>query len=463
MRRTTKETDVKSSTNVIVFLTDQQRWDTCGCYGQRLPVTPNLDRMAAEGVRFEHAFTCQPVCGPARACLQTGKWATELGTYENDIALPAGERTLAHRLADAGYETGYIGKWHLASTAARYATPANPACNFHHQAVPPERRGGYRDFWLASDVLEFTSHAYDGHVFDGEGRQRDFPAGRYRADVLGDWALEFLDSRSGDRPFFLFLSFIEPHHQNDHRCYEGPHGSKERFARFDVPGDLADTAGDWRESYPDYLGCCQSLDANLGRVRAKLAEKGWADNTLVLFTSDHGSHFKTRNAEYKRACHDGCIRIPLVACGPGFTGGSVVRELASLVDIPPTVIAAAGLPPVGTMRGHALQAPAAGQTQDWPQEVFLQISEDHMGRAIRTARWKYEVWVPTDKPGTGDTRMGSDVYHEHHLYDLERDPHERCNLVRDPAYVGVRRDLAVILNRRLREAGEAEARILPAE
>jgi arylsulfatase A-like enzyme len=448
--------------NVIVFLTDQQRWDTCGCYGQSLPVTPELDRMAAEGVQFLNAFTCQPVCGPARACLQTGRWATELGTYENDIALPPGERTIARWLGDEGYETGYIGKWHLASTAARFATPSRPEANFWQGPVPPERRGGYRDWWLAADVLEFTSHAYDGHAFDGEGKRREFPAGRYRADVLGDWALEFLDSRRGERPFLLFLSFIEPHHQNDHGRYEGPTGSAERFGDYAVPGGLLGTAGDWRESYPDYLGCCRALDDNLARIRARLAGKGWGDNTLILFTSDHGSHFKTRNAEYKRACHDACIRIPLVACGPGFRGGRVVRELVSLMDLPPTVVAASGKPPPAVMRGRPLQELAAGRAADWPGEVFLQISEDHMGRAIRTARWKYEVWVPTDTPGRGDTRMGSDVYHEYHLYDLKHDPHERRDLVREPEWAACRRELADVLKRRMRAAGEVDPTIVPA-
>ena len=161
--------------NVIVFLSDQQRWDSVGCYGQKLDLTPQLDRMAAEGVRFRYAFTSQPVCGPTRAVLQTGKYATQTGCFRNGIPLPTSEKTLAHWFSEAGYEVAYIGKWHLASTNA------NP--------VPPERRGSYRDFWLASDVLEFTSHSYDGHMFDGQGRQRDFPPGRYRVDAQTDWAI----------------------------------------------------------------------------------------------------------------------------------------------------------------------------------------------------------------------------------------------------------------------------------
>lgn len=436
--------------NILFIFSDQQRWDTMGCYGQRLPVTPHLDRLAADGTRFEYAFTCQPVCGPARSCLQTGKYATETGCFRNNITLPRDERTLAHFLADAGYEVGYLGKWHLAS---------QPGQDYETRAVPPELRGGYRDFWLASDVLEYTSHSYDGHMFDADGNRREFPENRYRVDVLTDWTLEYLRSRDGKRPFFLFLSFIEPHHQNDHHCYEGPVGSRERFADYDVPGDLVGTAGDWRENYPDYLGCCASLDDNVGRIRAELVRLGLAEDTLLLYTSDHGSHFCTRNAEYKRSCHDGCIRIPMIAHGPGFNGGHVVENLVSLIDIPPTILAAGGAPIPATMRGRPLQQADAA---DWPEEVFLQISEDHIGRAIRTRRWKYSVWVPSDRQWSGSASPGSAVYTEECLYDLQADPHERNNLVADPACAGVRAELAETLKRRMVAAGEDVPEILPA-
>jgi len=451
--------------NILVFFTDQQRWDTCDCYrggpaawdGERrpIPVTPNLNRMAAEGVRFELAFTCQPVCGPARACLQTGRYATETGCFRNDIALPLNERTIAHDLSEAGYQTAYIGKWHLASSGKE--------ADYREKPVPPERRGGYRDFWLASDVLEFTSHSYDGRMFDGDMNPREFPPGRYRADVLTDWAIEYLQNRRDSRPFLLFLSFIEPHHQNDHGHYEGPVGSKEKFRNFAVPGDLEGMSGDWPQEYPDYLGCVHALDANLGRIRQALADLGIADSTLVIFTSDHGSHFRTRNAEYKRACHDGCTRIPLVIRGPGFSGGRVVRELASLIDVPPTILDAAGLPIPSRMRGRSLAPLASGAASTgWPEEIFMQISEDHIGRALRTKRWKYEVWVPSDKRWSGCAEAASPSYREYHLYDLDRDPFEKHDLVRDPACDGVRAELRERLKKRIREAGEIEPQILPA-
>ncbi len=440
--------------NIVLFFTDQQRWDTCGCYGQPLAVTPNLDRMAAEGVRFELAFTCQPVCGPARACLQTGKYATEMGAFRNAIALPLDEPTVARSLSAAGYEVGYIGKWHLASTAG---LPGRPDVDFRESAVPPERRGGYKDYWLASDVLEFTSHGYDGHLFDADMQKVEFKG--YRADCIADFALEYLRTRDRKRPFFLMVSFIEPHHQNDRKRYEGPEGSKERFKDFPVPGDLAGTGGDWKESYPDYLGCCASLDHNLGRIRAELAKLGLADDTLVLYTSDHGSHFRTRNREYKRACHEGCVRIPMIACGPGFTGGKVVPDIASLIDIPPTVLRAAGAEVPATMSGRPLQDAVSGTADDWPEEAFIQISESQVGRAIRTRRWKYSVSAP-GKDGWDDP--ASDSYVEEFLYDLEADPHERNNLVKDPALAGAREELATRLKRRMVAAGEKEPVILPA-
>jgi arylsulfatase A-like enzyme len=461
-----KESGKGKQPNVVFFFVDQQRWDTCGCYGQRLNLTPNLDAMAAEGVLFERAFTCQPVCGPARACLQTGKWATEMGTFRNDKMLPQDEKTIAHHFNEWGYQTAYIGKWHLASEKEL-------GIDNRTAPVPRHLRGGWKDYWLASDVLEFTSHSYDGHMFDSDGNERVFPEGRYRADAQTDWAIEYLkEKRDPDRPFFLFLSYIEPHHQNDHNCYEGPVGSKERFKDYTVPGDLEGTGGDWRENYPDYLGCINSLDANLGRIRATLKELKLAEDTLVVYSSDHGSHFCTRNSEYKRSCHDGCTRIPMVLSGPGFSGGKRVPGLVSLLDLPPTFLEAAGIPVPPSMGGDSLvdlgsgtagaDARAAGGTgantagvrvagNPHPAEVFIQISESQVGRAIRTEKWKYSVYDPS-KEGWKD--MDSSNYVEQYLYDLEADPNERTNLVADPRFAQVRAELRERLIARMVQAHE---------
>jgi arylsulfatase A-like enzyme len=436
--------------NMIFILSDQQRWDTCGCYGQPMDTTPNLDQMAQQGVRFEHAFTPQPVCGPARACLQTGKYPLEVGAYTNGRMLPRDEKTLAQWLTGADYEVGYIGKWHLASSG-----PRGGSDDFKTKPIPADRRGGYTDFWIASDLLEFTSHSYDGHMFDADMNRREFPPNRYRVDAQTDWVLEYLETRDRRRPFFLFVSYLEPHHQNDHQHYEGPRGSKERFGNFVPPGDLVDLDGDWRVEYPDYLGCVNSLDRNLGRIRDHLAQLGLGQNTLIVYTSDHGSHFRTRNGEYKRSCHEGCIRIPMIIHGPGFGGGKVIKELVSLIDLPPTILTAAGIQTPDYMRGKPLQGLSDGNAKDWPKEVFLQISESHCGRAIRSARWKYSVRAPERSGQDPD----SEVYAEDFLYDLKNDPHEQRNLVSSSEYTEIRQRLSQILKRRMVQAGEQEPTI----
>ena len=438
--------------NIIFIFSDQQRWDTCGCYDENsreLNVTPNIDKMAEEGVLFTHAFTCQPVCGPARSCLQTGVYATETGCYRNGIALPITEKNIANYFSRNGYEVGYIGKWHLASTMGPSKEKIEKAISFVRKGVPPERRGGYKDFWLASDLLEFTSHGYDGFLYDHDRKKVKFKG--YRVDCLTDFLLEYLDTRDGKKPFFLFVSYLEPHHQNDHNVFEGPDGSKEGFKDFKIPGDLKDTSGDWRENYPDYLGCCNSIDQNVQRINSKLEELGIKNNTILVYTSDHGCHFKTRNGEYKRSCHESSIRIPLIIQGLDlFNGGKKISDLVSLIDLPPTLLYAAGIDIPKHMKGSPLQELVKGTAKNWPQEVFIQISESQIGRAIRTKKWKYSV----KSHKSGILYSSASKYKEDFLYDLEKDFHERNNLVKDPKYTEVRRELAEILKRRMAEAGE---------
>ena len=441
--------------NILFIFSDQQRWDTVSAYGgnmgRALDLSPNLDVMAGEGVLFENAFSCQPVCGPTRSCLQTGLFATETGCWRNDIALPLDAVTLPRLLRPAGYEAGYIGKWHLASTC--------PEINHRDKPIPPEYRGGYEDYWLASDVLEFTSHSYDGHMFDAEGNRVEFPPDRYRVDAVTDFAVDYLRSRKGDKPFFLFLSYIEPHHQNDHKHFEGPRGSKEKYKDYPVPGDLEGLDGDWKEELPDYLGCCASLDGAVGRLRQELENLGIADNTLVVYTSDHACHFRTRNSEYKRSCHESSIHVPMIMYGPGFTGGRRVSELVSLIDLPPTIVSAGGVEPPDAMQGTPLQPLVAGTSTNWQDDVFVQISESQIGRAVRTKRWKYSVRAPRNH--NRDNGNASDIYAEDFLYDLEADPHERKNLVRDPAFADIREEMKARLLKRMAQAHEDMPEILP--
>ena len=427
--------------NIIFYFTDQQRWDTCGCFGQPLDITPNLDALARDGVKFDNAFSPQPVCGPCRALFQTGKWPTETGCFRNNIMLPAGVKTLGNYIEEAGYETAYIGKWHLASDGE---LEKPPTIDHTVTAIPRELRGGYTGFWRAADVLEFTSHGYDGFVFDENNQRVDFKG--YRADCINDMALEFLDGYTGEKPFFMTVSQIEPHHQNDRRHYEGPEGSKERFKNFILPEDLKALGGNAAEEYPDYLGQCASLDENLGRLVAKLKEKGLYENTVILFASDHGSHFLTRNRDehlngyddYKRSCHDACLHVPLVIAGGPYRGGRAVEELVSTASLPKTILALAGVDVGDAMIGENLLDVVEKKADNRPNEIFAQISESRVGRCIRTARYTYSVYAPGVNGGAA---AASDRYADDFLYDMDQDPHQLNNVVADSAYAQVKAEL----------------------
>ncbi|MFD2670934.1 sulfatase-like hydrolase/transferase [Marinicrinis sediminis] len=425
--------------NVIVFFTDQQRWDTTGVHGNPLNLTPNFDRMARQGTHLAHTFTSQPVCGPARSCLQTGQYATTTGCYRNAIPLPKESKTMAHYFKEAGYRTGYIGKWHLAD----------------EEPVPERKRGGYED-WLAANVLEFSSDAYDTVLYNH--RNESIKLAGYRVDAMTDAAIRYIDQHQDD-PFFLMVSYLEPHHQNHSDHYPAPEGYEESYTGRWCPPDLAALGGTSHQHLGGYYGMVKRLDEALGRIRDALKSLQLSENTILLFTSDHGCHFKTRNTEYKRSCHESSIRIPAAICGSVFNRGGQVNELVSLIDLPPTLLDAAGIPVPEQMQGHSLLPLVQRKSCDWPSEVLVQISETQVGRAIRTERWKYAVHAP-DKDPVMDA--GSNQYEELFLYDLHSDPYELVNLIGMDPYQPVLEELRTRLIAKMTEAGEPEPIIVPA-
>ena len=255
----------------------------------------------------------------------------------------------------------------------------------------------------------------------------------------------------------MFVSQIEPHHQNDHHCYEGPKDVVPKFKDYPLPDDLTFLKGDYKEMYPDYMAAINSLDSNVGRLVEKLKEKGLYDNTVIIYTSDHGSHFKTRNLEYKRSCHDSATHTPLIIEGGAFKGGKVDSRLVSLIDLPPTLLDIAGIDiPDSYMGKSLLKELETGEERDC---VFMQISESQCGRAIRTKKYKYAI--RTLAP-TGYALHKASVYFEDYLYDLEKDPIEKYNLIKDPKYASERKKLKEMLIREMTAAGEKEPKILPA-
>lgn len=208
--------------------------------------------------------------------------------------------------------------------------------------------------------------------------------------------------------------------------------------------------------YPDYIAAINRLDENVGRLAEKLKEKGLYENTVIIYTSDHGSHFKTRNAEYKRSCHDSATHTPLIIAGGPFQGGQRTDCLVSLIDLPPTLLDIAGIPIPQSFSGKSIVPMLSGETER--DCVFIQISESQCGRAVRTKKYKYSVRAV----GSGFTKYKAKIYFEDYLYDLEKDPCEKVNLIRNKAYKAVRESMQVLLKREMQKAGEAVPTILPA-
>jgi len=439
--------------NIILYMSDQFRWDFLGANGLNGSThTPNLDALAASGKNFNYAVTNQPVCGPARSVMMTSRYATDTDVWHNGPAMTKKYTTFAQALHNAGYSTNLIGKWHLALE--------DPNKGGSYGPVKPEDRGGFNDLWEGANALEHTSHPYEGTIYDNDGKEITYKD-QYRVDFLTDRAEKFLRQKH-DKPFLLFISQLEPHQQNDmDNRIIGPNGSADRFKNSFVPHDLRNLPGNWQQELPDYYGACESIDASVGRVRRILEEEKLADNTIFIFIADHGCHFMTRNAEYKRSVHNASSRIPLLIHGPGFEGTQTITQMVGIIDLGPTLLEAAGVPIPETMKGRSFlplvrdeKARAA-----WTNEQFIQISESMTGRAIRTPEWSYcvaEITGSTNQPA-------AQVYQEYQMYDQRNDPHERINLAGRKEYRKQADELQKRLKALMVAAGEPSPEIRPAK
>ncbi len=438
--------------NILIYLSDQFRWDFVGANGLNSSTrTPNLDALAAAGTNFTHALSNQPVCAPSRSVMLTGRYATGTGVWHNGLGLNENLPTLATELRRAGYTANYIGKWHLA--------PGSEAEGGGNGKVSPSHRGGFLDSWEGSNVLEFTSHPYEGTLYDSDGSEITFKD-RYRVDFLTDRAKKFLRQKH-EKPFLLMISQLEPHQQNDMNRMVGPKGSAERFINALVPPDLRSFPGDWHQQLPDYYGACESIDASVGRVRQILQEENLADNTILVFLSDHGCHFMTRNEEYKRSVHNSSLRVPLLMEGPGFEGARQIQEVVGLVHLAPTLLEAAGVPIPDSMQGKSVLPLLrdAKAREAWPNRELIQISESMTGRAIRTRDWTYCI---ADMTGSTDS-PASRSYYEYQMYDQRADPQELVNLAGRKEFRKEAAELREELKRLIIASGEPEPEIIPAK
>lgn len=413
-----------------------------------MDVTPNLDAIAKSGTLYRNVFANQPLCSPSRTTLFTGQFPAKSGVWRNTgggVGLSPTARTLATECAKAGYSANYIGKWHLAEGA--------------NGPVPPQQRGGFLGLWQASNILELTSTPFSGDLYDGDGRPIHFQ-NEYRADFVTSLANRFLDNVSTHSPFLLVVSYLEPHQQNNVGHMVAPPGYAERYKNPFVPADLKFFPGTWREQLPLYYGCMKRVDECIGEIRAKIAERRLARNTILAFVSDHGCHFMTRNTEYKRSPHDASIKIPLIVDGPGFHGGREVEPMVGMVDVMPTFLQAAGIPIPPTVQGRSTVPLLTGKHESWRNEVFVQLSEYWVGRAIRTPEWTYSLVTPRIN-GKFEPAKSAPAYTSFQLYDNRSDPHQLVNLAGRAETAAIEVDLRNRLRALMHEAGDVQSELLP--
>jgi len=445
--------------NILIFHSDQFRWDFVGAAGLNpMSNTPNLDAMYGRGTVFQNFITNQPLCAPSRSCLLTGQYATTTGVWRNKIGLQTDTTTLATELSKADYSTNYIGKWHLApKSIVKHGGP-----------VPPIYRGGFNDLWEASNAPELSSHPYHGTFWDRDGKPLNYK-GVYRADFLTDLTEKFL-RQEHKRPFLLVLSQLEPHQQNNLHGFAPPKGYDKKFRNPFTPPDVRTFPGDWPYQLANYYGDVKAIDESIGRIFKTLREQKLEDNTIVMFLSDHGCHFRTRNAGYKRSPHESSIHIPLMITGPGFNNSKTINELVSMIDVTPSIVELLGLPIPSSMQGKSF-VPLVNNSEarkTWRNEVFIQISESETARALRTPEWTYVALSPESDPQNDSASLH---YQDYQLYNNKADqaqlvnlagrsdPHELIHFTGEHTIREITDHLRERLKERMIEAGEEKPKI----
>lgn len=410
------KSEQKKQPNILIFHSDQFRWDFVGAAGfNPMSNTPNLDAMYRRGTVFQNFITNQPLCAPSRSCLWTGQYATKTGVWRNKIGLQTDATTLATELNKVGYTTNYIGKWHLApKSIVKHGGP-----------VPALYRGGFNDLWEASNAPELSSHPYHGTFWNRNGKPLNYK-GVYRVDFLTELTEKFL-RQEHNKPFLLVLSQLEPHQQNNLHGFAPPKGYDEKFRNPFSPPDVRPFPGDWPYQLANYYGDVKAIDESVGRIFKILKEQKLEDNTVVMFISDHGCHFRTRNTGYKRSPHESSIHVPLMISGPGFNNNQTISELVSMIDVTPSIVDFLGLPIPLSMQGKSF-IPLINDSiarAAWRNEVLIQISESETARALRTPEWTYVALSPDSDPQNDSASLH---YHDYQLYNNKADQAQLVNL-----------------------------------
>lgn len=446
--------------NILLICTDQQRFDAVGCYGNEHIATPNLDRLAARGVLFENCYVQNPVCGPSRASLMTSRYLHAHGLWANGVDILPHEELFTRKLADAGYDCGLVGKFHLG------------ACE--HGRAEPRLDDGFRVFrWAHDPYVGSSENAYHrwlrAHRPDLYEAALDpaspvtfdaMPTEAHYSRWVGNETIDFLrSSRDPGKPFCFVANFFDPHHG-----FDAPKEYVDRYLDAELPpintrdGELETKppilteashrsyAGHERgftEYTPDelrrvraaYYAMVTLIDDEVGRILDTLDAEGLTDDTIVVFTSDHGEMLGDHQLMLKGPMMYECaVHVPLIVRSPGrFPEGERRGELVQWIDLAPTFLDAAGVAPLAAGQGGSLlplcRGDAGASVRDWALSEYRNSGHGYDPAVhvtmLRHNRWK--LVVHHGQPASGRDRTGE-------LYDLADDPGELANRWDDPAY-----------------------------
>ncbi|MEX0694298.1 MAG: sulfatase [Rhodospirillales bacterium] len=431
----------KKQPNVLFVFADQLRSSSVGYAGQEAVLTPNIDAFSKSAAIYRNAVSMLPVCGPYRGSLITGRTPTSTGLVINDIPLRTDEVSIAHCFKDAGYDTAYIGKWHLDG-------PNRPA------PVPPgPRRQGF-DYWMGANF----EHNYDRSYYTDDKGDMQMWEG-WDAEAQTSHTINYLQARNSDNPFCLFLSWGPPHHPyrlvpQEYLDMYDPAAIEGRPNCPDVPG----------EDLWGYYAQTTFLDDQFQRLLDAVDEMGIADDTIVVFTSDHGDMHGSHGVYKKQWPWNEAIKIPFLIRYPGhIQAGTAIDAPINVIDVMPTLLGLAGLQVPDTVEGVDLSPYLTGQRNDPPESVLIMnpcpfsIGDtrghdqypDYKGkrleyRGVITERYTYvrtidEAWL---------------------LYDNIEDPYQMTNLIDDARFENIQAHLEKLMQGHMDAIGDE---IMPRE
>lgn len=449
----------RTKPNILILMPDQMRADCVGAAGNDAIATPNIDRLAREGVLFTQCCTSSPLCMPARASFISGQYPHSHHIWRNEGRLPADYQSLFSRLREAGYRTAHIGKSHYYPHQGQHLRDEEPYMHARgfddvHETTGPWATVGTRSYmtdrWQELGLLEAFRADY--------GRRREarrkgevavwpspLPEEEFLDSYIGRVAVEYLSGLDSDQPFCVFVGFGGPHEP-----WDAPGSYATMYRPEDMPAAIEPgRAGEWVPEHvagamnatghvglteeaiarlrANYYGKISLIDMWIGRILEVIDRRGWADNTLVMLWSDHGEMLGDHGRLYKSVFYESALRVPLIMRWPGKAeGGRVCDGLVSTVDLAPTILEAAGAEDEGDWQGMSVWRILDGEDEG-RQVVFSEIGDGPLGNVmVRTRRWKYVV----DRDGRGVM-----------LFDLHEDPQERENLLGHPDFAHIEREM----------------------